>query len=359
MKATELARYLGAVAGEVDGTRVLPMLCEREGGAASLGQKGWLYELKLDGVRILADKRGGVVKLGYRKLRDATASYPEIAAALAKLEEERVVLDGEIVAFDDEGRPDFQRLATRIHGIGARRPVPVMFVVFDVLEVGGLDVRGFPIEARKEVLAKVMDGVDPTFLRVHSTFSEGTALFDFCKEHRLEGVVAKKLGSPYRTGERGLDWRKVKCELDAELVVIGWTEGESTRSRLGALDLGVYDGDELVFRGRVGSGLDEATIEALLAWLVPNEVDEPVAKGKYPPKPKRHHCKPELVVSVRYGGLTRETEGVGPVLRFPVFRGIRPDVDARDCVLSAEAPWPTEHALPKVAQESATRRPAR
>jgi len=334
-KATELARYLGAPTGEVDGTRVLPMLCEREEDEAALRQRDSLYELKLDGVRIVADKRGKVVKLGYRKLRDATASYPEIALALAALQEERVVLDGEIVAFDDKGRPDFQLLATRIHGIGARRPVPVMFVVFDVLAVGGLDVRGFPIEARKEVLAKVMDGVDPTFLRAHPTFPEGTALFALCKEHGLEGVVAKKLGSKYRSGERGLDWRKVKCELDTELVVIGWTEGESTRSRLGALDLGVFDGDRLIFRGRVGSGLDEATIEALLAWLVPNEVAMPVAEGKYSPKPKRHHCKPELVVSIRYGGLTRETGGVGPVLRFPVFRGIRPDVDPRDCVVTA------------------------
>ena len=100
-----------------------------------------------------------------------------------------------------------------------------------------------------------------------------------------------------------------------------------------ALDLGAYEGERLVFRGRVGSGLDEPTIDALLAWLLPNEVSAPVAHGKYSPKPKRHHCKPELVVSIRYGGFTREESGVGSVLRFPVFRGIRPDVDPRDCNL--------------------------
>lgn len=335
MNARELAKHLGAPAAHVDGTRLYPMLCEREAKESSLAQKGWLYELKLDGVRVVADKRGTTVRLGYRKLRDATEAYPEIAAALARMTEERLVLDGEIVAFDDQGRPDFQRLQTRIHGLARRtKPEPVMYVVFDVLAVGDHDVRGFPIEARKEILGAVMDGVDPTFLRAHSTFPEGQTLFALCKEHGLEGVVAKKLGSPYRTGERGLDWRKVKVEEDAELVVLGWTEGESTRSRLGALDLGAYDGDRLVFRGRVGSGLDEATIDALLPWLLANEVAAQVAQGKYSPKPRRHHCKPELVVSIRYGGFSHEGGDVGAVLRFPVFRGVRPDVEPRECTLA-------------------------
>ena len=313
----ELAAYLGARPGGLDGTKVVPMLCEREeAGSKVLGRKGWLFELKLDGVRIIADKKSDLVTLSYRKRRDATESYAEIAGAVRTLADSRLVLDGEIVAFDEQGRPDFQRLGHRIQtGAGKRggrapASVPVVYVVFDVLAIGPYDVRAFPLEARKEILSRVIpaEGAAGGLVRRHPTFDDGVELFRLCQEHRLEGVVAKKLGSSYRAGERSLDWLKIKAELDAEFVVIGWTEGESDRARLGALDLGAYEGDRLVFRGRVGSGLDASTIDMLLERLLPIEVDKPVAEGKYSPKPKRHHCLPELVVSVRYGGFSVDPE---------------------------------------------------
>ncbi|MBX3202105.1 MAG: hypothetical protein KF894_28505 [Labilithrix sp.] len=343
----ELAEYLGARPSELDGRKVVPMLCERaEADARVLERAGWLYELKLDGVRIIADKRGDEVALTYRKLRDATESYPEIADTVRALADERLVLDGEIVAFDEEGRPDFQLLARRIQAgmsgraarsVRAAAAVPVVFVVFDVLAIGQYDVRAFPLEARKEILARVLppEGAAGGLLRRHPTFDDGVALFRLCQERRLEGVVAKRLGTPYRSGERTFDWLKIKAELDAELVVIGWTEGEGDRSRLGALDLGAYEGDRLVFRGRVGSGLDASTIELLLERLASIEVAEPVAEGRYPPKARRHHCRPELVVSVRYGGYSRDPSGAR-YLRFPVFRGVRPDVSPRDCTAAPD-----------------------
>ncbi|MBX3209623.1 MAG: hypothetical protein KF764_31610 [Labilithrix sp.] len=344
----ELAAYLGARPSELDGRRVVPMLCERaEADATVLARPGWLFELKLDGVRIIADKRGDDVALSYRKLRDATDSYAEIAGAVRSLADERLVLDGEIVAFDEEGRPDFQRLGRRIQaGMGNRAAsraaraaasVPVVYVVFDVLAIGAYDVRAFPLEARKEILERVIpaEGAAGALVRRHPTFADGVELFRLCRERRLEGVVAKKLGSPYRSGERTFDWLKIKAELDAEFVVIGWTEGERDRARLGALDLGAYEGDRLVFRGRVGSGLDATTIDMLLERLLPIEVAEPVAEGKYPPKAKRHHCLPELVVSVRYGGFSLDPSGLR-LLRFPVFRGIRPDVSPKDCTAAPD-----------------------
>lgn len=342
----ELAEYLGARPSELDGRKVVPMLCERaEADAKVLERAGWLYELKLDGVRIIADKRGDEVALTYRKLRDATESYPEIADAVRALADERLVLDGEIVAFDEEGRPDFQLLGRRIQAgmsgragrsVRAAAAVPVVFVVFDVLAIGPYDVRAFPLEARKEILARVLPaGAEGGLLRRHPTFDDGVALFRLCQDNRLEGVVAKRLGTPYRTGERTFDWIKIKAELDAELVVIGWTEGEGDRARLGALDLGAYEGDRLVFRGRVGSGLDASTIELLLERLSSIEVAEPVAEGRYPPKARRHHCRPELVVSVRYGGYSRDPSGAR-YLRFPVFRGVRPDVSPRDCTAAPD-----------------------
>jgi bifunctional non-homologous end joining protein LigD len=340
--AEELAQYLGARAAEVDAARLVPMLCEREEAAAQvLERPGYLFELKLDGVRIVADRRRDKVALFYRKQRDATKNYSEIAEALKTLADARFVLDGEIVAFDERGRPDFQRLGHRIQTDpkASRRAaaVPVVYVVFDVLAIGPYDLRGFPIEARKEILGRIIppDGAANGLVRLHPTFDNGAALYRLCREHRLEGVVAKKLGSTYKPGERTVDWLKIKCEIDAEFVVIGWTEGESTRSRLGALDLGAYEGDRLVFRGRVGSGLDEATIDMLLERLLPIEVSRPVAEGKYSPKPKRHHCRPELVVSVRYGGFSLDPSGAR-FLRFPVYRGIRADVDPQDCTAAPE-----------------------
>jgi bifunctional non-homologous end joining protein LigD len=341
--AEELAQYLGAKSSQVDGTKIVPMLCEREeAGSKVLGRQGWLFELKLDGVRIIADKTEKRVALSYRKLRDATESYAEIREAMRSLAETRLVLDGEIVAFDEQGRPDFQRLGHRIQASskkGLRSPtfVPVVYVVFDVLAIGPYDVRGFPIEARKEILTRIVpaEGAANGLIRLHPTFESGVELFRLCQEHRLEGVVAKRRGSAYKAGERTSDWLKIKAELDAEFVVIGWTEGESDRARLGALDLGAYEGDRLVFRGRVGSGLDVGTIDVLLERLQPIEVDYPVAEGKYSPKPKRHHCLPELVVSVRYGGFSLDPSGAR-FLRFPVFRGVRPDVDPRDCTAAPD-----------------------
>ncbi|MCW5835847.1 MAG: hypothetical protein KIS78_25840, partial [Labilithrix sp.] len=344
----ELAEYLGARPAELDGRELVPMLCQRvEAGAEVLERPGWLYELKLDGVRILADKRGDEVALTYRKLRDATESYPEIAGAIRALADERLVLDGEIVAFDAQGRPDFQRLGRRIqagmsgratgHRARAAAAVPVVFVVFDVLAIGPYDVRAFPLEARKEILARVLpsEGAAGGLLRRHPTFDDGVALFRVCRERRLEGVVAKRLGTPYRCGERTFDWLKIKAEHDAEFVVIGWTEGEGDRARLGALELGAYEGDRLVFRGRVGSGLDASTIELILERLRSIEVAEPVAEGRYPPRARRHHCLPELVVSVRYGGYSLDPSGARS-LRFAVFRGVRPDVSPRDCTASPD-----------------------
>ncbi|MDB4939169.1 MAG: ATP-dependent ligase [Labilithrix sp.] len=344
--AHRLAIELGAPRGDRDGTKLVPMLCGRdETGERVLGEQGWMFELKLDGVRILADKRGDRVALGYRKVRSATDSYPEIAEAVAKLGEERVVLDGEVVAFDEHGKPDFQRLGTRIQtrGRGVRRAahaVPVVYVIFDVLVVGDRDVTSLPIEARKTILEKVLEGHTSGHLRLHPTFADGRQLFGLCRDHQLEGVVAKRASSTYRPDGRSEDWVKVKCELDADLVVIGWTEGEGRRSRLGALDLAAYEDGRLVVRGSVGSGLDEDTIDVLVDRLVANEVPRPVAEGRYLPKRGRRHTKPEIVVSVRHMGLTADG-----LMRHPVFRGVRPDLSPSDCTIAFAARGPSKDAL--------------
>lgn len=331
-----LARELGA--REAAPGALAPMLCEQDDTRERvLERPGWVYELKLDGVRVLADKRGDEVRLAYRKARDATAIYPEIADAVRALSEARLVLDGEIVAFDETGRPSFQRLARRIHlsaprdVAAARRAVPVSYVVFDLLAVGALDLRPLPLSARRALLEDALSGVTGDALRLHPQLDDGRALFALCREHGLEGVVAKRAEAAYRSGERSRDWVKVKCERDAELVVVGHSPGEGRRSRLGALDVASYEGERLVVRGRVGSGLDEDTIDVLLARLGPLETPGPTAEGRYEKKRGRVHVRPEVVVSVRYLGWSDEGS-----LRFPVFRGIRDDVPPDECRVSPE-----------------------
>ena len=353
------AAELGGEASPVDGRRIAPMLCAQDDTKETiLSRPGWVYELKLDGVRIIADKHGDRVSLAYRKARDATLTYPEIAEALRLVGERRLVLDGEIVAFDEGGKPNFQRLARRIHLSSdrdvylARRAVPVSYVVFDVLAVGAYDVRKLPLASRRELLELAFAGVDDGPVRVHPQLDDGKALFALCREHGLEGVVAKRVESTYRVGERSADWVKVKCERDDELVVIGWTKGEGRRQRLGALDLGAYADGELVVRGRVGSGLDEATIDALLERMAPLAVDAPVARGKYERKAGRTHVRPEIVVSVRYLGWSDEG-----MLRFPVFRGVRDDVPPDECRCGPKAdvgaPLPVMPASPSEADDAA------
>jgi bifunctional non-homologous end joining protein LigD len=333
--AEHLAKELGAPQRAVHGGRLLPMMCERETSKAALSRGGWLYELKLDGVRIVADKKNERVSLSYRRLRDATDSYPEIAKALKSLADAQVVLDGEIVAFDAQGRPDFQLLAQRFTA-GPRRnsKVAVVYVVFDCLSIGPYDLRGFPLEARKEILKRVVpeEGLANGLVRLHPTFEQGEPLFQFCEQHELEGVVAKKLGSIYRVGERTNEWLKIKREHDGEFIVVGWTERQGV---LRALDLAAFTDaavDRLAYRGKVGSGLNGATLEALLPVLRAIEHPEPTSVGVYSPPDAgvvRHHCRAELVVSVRYLMISREGN-----LRNPVYRGLRPDTDPKDCVVA-------------------------
>lgn len=329
-EAEDEARALGAKPGEVDAPRLSPMLCL----AAEEGEiptSDYVFELKLDGVRILADKRGGEVSLTYRSHRDATLAYPEIARAVLSMCPERVLLDGEIVAFDDEGNPSFQRLSQRIGMRGAS--VPVVYLVFDVLALGPLDLRDLPLSDRRTILRRILPGGG--YVRALDYLEQnGRALFDFCRARKLEGIVAKRASSPYRAStKRTRDWLKIKCERDESFVVIGFTRGNEGRSRLGALDLGSYEGGVLRARGKVGSGLDDKTIDALLPKLRALETEEKLYEGDPGDAPQgRTKVRPEIVVSVRFLGWSDDG-----ALRFPVFRGEDHDRTPKDCVAGPHA----------------------
>ncbi len=325
------AAEAGAPAQAVDARRLVPMTCATEGGPVK--DPGWLYELKLDGVRALAIKEEDRVTLLGRKLRDVTRTYPEVERAVRALPAASLVLDGEILAFGAGGRPSFHRLSQRIHlerDHEVRRTaleIPVVFVAFDLLAVGARDLRGLPLTARKPLLHALLPA--PGVVRaIDHVEGDAGPLLAFCAEHDLEGVVAKRASSPYRAGpRRSGDWVKMKRTRDDDFVVVGHTRGEGARATLGALDVASYEHGILKNRGKVGSGLDEAQVALLLSRLAPLAVPEQTAKGQLVPAPRgRVHARPELVVRVRYDGFSEDGQ-----LLHAVYAGIRDEVDAREC----------------------------
>lgn len=335
------ALALGCPRGRLDGRKISPMLCTV---ADVPTGNGWIYELKMDGVRIIADKSERGVDLFYRSGRSGTSAYPEVARAVAALPATRLVLDGEIVAFDERGRPSFERLASRIHTApradlrNALQDVPVIFLVFDLLAVGDAVLVDLPLRKRKELLARLIPA--PGVLRVLDHLEAGgEKLFTFCHENGLEGVVSKRADGPYRQGPaRSGDWVKTKTEQEARFVVVGHTVGERGRARLGALDLASYEGDRLVWRGKVGSGLSDAKIEELLGLLAPLATTAPTATGPYDAAPRgRTHVRPEIVVDVRF--LEWSDEGH---VRFPVYLGVAHGIAPSTC---RAAPHDEDHVV--------------
>ncbi|MET0287198.1 MAG: DNA ligase D [Polyangiales bacterium] len=330
------ARELGAIEQDVRASQLTPMAAAaRE--PVKLNSAKHVYELKLDGVRILAEKRGDEVALYYRKGRSATASYPELVRALRALPSAHVLLDGEVVAYDAHGKPDFQRLAQRFSATRpvdvkrAMQQVAVSYVGFDLLALDGLSLLKLPLLARKELLTRLVPARGPVRVLDHIA-GEGEALFNFCRDNGLEGVIEKRADSPYQPGPRASgEWSKIKCEREADCVVIGYTRGNGARE-LGAIDLATYEGERLIARGKVGSGIDDATQELLLRELGQRERDDCAAEGELIAAPRgRKFVEPELVVNVRHGGFTH-----GGHFRHPVFRGLRADVAPRDCTASPD-----------------------
>lgn len=338
-----LAKKLGAKPGVVDGRKLTPMACQSAEGP--LSSKDYLYELKLDGVRIVAEKRGDDVSLHYRKGRVATPNYPDVVRALRALPVERCVLDGEIVAFDAKGKPNFQRLAQRFSAQSpsdiqkALRAVPVSYFAFDVLALGELDLRALPLVDRKAVLAELVPKRGVIRVLDH-VLHDGRGMYDFCRAQKLEGVVAKRTQAAYREGPRAsADALKIKADREDDFVVVGFTRGKASRS-LGALDIASYRGETLVTRGKVGSGFDDRTLDLLWKELSKRAIDKPAVEGDLAPAPHgRTFVKPELVVNVRYTGFTNDGH-----LRHPVFMGLRADVAPSECTAAPDAHDAAEEA---------------
>lgn len=287
----------------------------------------WVFERKLDGERCGARRRKGGVELLSRSGRSMTGTYPELVEALS-VDGPDVLIDGEIVAFD-RGRTSFERLQARI-GIqdpqrALRTGVAVYYYVFDLLELGGEDVRPLPLFERK---AKLSDAVDFHGRLRHTAFwrGDGVKAFRTACQRGWEGVVAKRDDSPY-VAVRSRDWLKIKCGHGQELVVGGWTEPQRSRSRFGALLVGYYLPDgRLRYAGKVGTGFDERTLQSLGDALEARERKTSPFEAGDPPK-NAHWAKPELVAEIAFAEWTRDGK-----LRQPRYQGLRDDKSAREVV---------------------------
>jgi bifunctional non-homologous end joining protein LigD len=275
---------------------------------------GWVFEEKYDGDRLLAYKRGGQVRLLSRSGKDRTAKYPDLAAAIAALPANSLLLDGEMVVFDRDNVSRFQLLQKQ-----AGRPV---YAVFDCLYRNGEDLRQLPLSDRRAVLkASVRPG---KLLRLSRRLdANGIKAFRQAKSSGFEGLVAKQLSSPYVEGRSSL-WRKVKVHQEDEFVVVGFTPPAGQRDYFGALLLGAHQKGKLRYVGRVGTGFDQDMLSALHRKFGPLITDKsPLAER--PPGRRLTFLKPRLVAQISYQEITQDGR-----LRQPVFLGLRDDKRAAD-----------------------------
>jgi bifunctional non-homologous end joining protein LigD len=304
---------------------IRPMLAKL--GRLPKDEDAYAFEVKWDGVRTVASVDAGHVTLTGRNGSDFTPRYPEVRALGDALGARRLMLDGEVVAFDSHGRPSFERLQSRMHLVSASavrrrmRDIPVAYVIFDLLWLEGHSTLGLAYRDRRKLLDELeLEG--PSWRVPAYREGDGRALLEATVAQGLEGVVAKRLDSIYEPGRRSSAWIKVKNRPSQEVVVGGWLPGEGQRENtLGALAVGVHDEGRLVYAGRVGSGFTQETLSSTMRALEPLRRDESPFEGRQPPR-ATIFVEPRLVAQVEFA----EWTATG-TLRAPSFKGLRPDAD--------------------------------
>ncbi len=287
----------------------------------------WTYEVKWDGYRALGYVRNGAARLVSRNDNDLTGRFPALAKALEKaVRSPECVVDGEVCALDEQGRPSFSAMQQ------GKATTALVYAVFDVLEIDGVPLVDLPLRERHERLEQLLStktkGAQQ--VQVSALFDDGEALFEAAQQQGLEGVMAKKLGSRYCEGKRNRDWLKIKTHGRQEFVIVGYTKGEGRRAHsFGSLVLGVNEGGELRWVGNVGTGFSERTIRELLDALEPLRVERsPLAVVPKMPRVRKADVvwvRPKLVAEVKFAEWTHDGH-----LRAPSFQGLREDKPARD-----------------------------
>jgi bifunctional non-homologous end joining protein LigD len=306
---------------------------------AAFNKKGWAFELKIDGIRVLAYVKDGLVALYSRNGNDVTMKFPKLVQDLKQLPYSSFIVDGEVVCYEEDGKPSFQTLLQRFQLHDANQiaamdiKLPIEYCIFDLLFMDGWDLRSAPLEGRRSLLEQMKPRT--TVLRVLDSFPEdGKMLFEHATQLGFEGVVGKKLDSRYREGTRSADWVKVKHHHSDEFFVVGWSPGQGNRSStFGALILASKDENgKLRYGGNVGGGFSDEMLDQTRRLL------DALPKTKKPfsqaveGESKVVWVEPTLVAEVRYAQKTKEG-----YLRFPVFLRFRPEWDI-DANVSVEEP---------------------
>jgi bifunctional non-homologous end joining protein LigD len=299
---------------------------------------GWLFEVKLDGYRMRAACQEGEPILYSRKGQEYTESFPEIARAVKAIPFEGVILDGELVVLSESGHPSFNKLQARAK-LGAREAkraaieAPATLYVFDLLAFGGYDLRKLPLVKRKQILQKVLPQTGP--LRYSEHFEKtGEALYEQVVKLGLEGIMAKKADSPYRSG-RSADWLKIRADRIDDFVVVGFSKPKGSRGGFGSLHVAAYKDGTLIYCGRAGSGFSGAQLDEISAELQSlvrkTPPCEPPGHGALPKGPDHTWVEPKLVCDVRYKEITKDG-----LLRQSVFLRFRDDKKPEDVMMPTE-----------------------
>jgi bifunctional non-homologous end joining protein LigD len=297
----------------------------------------WIYELKFDGIRLIVLKAGGKVSLLSRNQNDLSGRFPEIVEAIENLTARECVIDGEVVALDEEGRSSFQLLQAReMEG----RKSPVYFYAFDLLQLDGESLVMLPLEDRKNVLEKLCAGAGDPIRYSGPIGGEPRALLAEVKRRGLEGIVGKQRNSVYEPGRRSGTWIKLKCVEQQEFVIGGYTPPQGARKHFGAILVGYYKGKKLIFAGKVGTGFTARSLATLHKKFRAEERDD-CPFVDLPSKQngqwvqditpsmmrKMHWINPKFVAEIKFAEWTRDRK-----LRAPVFLGLREDKEANDVV---------------------------
>jgi bifunctional non-homologous end joining protein LigD len=304
---------------------------------------GWEYEIKWDGYRIVARVAGGEAELRTRKGQNYTERFANVAKELAKaLKTPDCVVDGEVCALDEEGRPSFSAMQQ------ANAGTPIVYYVFDLLEVEGEPMIDLPLSERRDRLRELLDRRYHT-VQLSEGFDDGQALLAAARERRLEGVMGKKLDSRYLPGKRSRDWLKFKTHGEQEFVIAGYTRGKGRREwSFGSLVLATNGPEGLEWAGNVGTGFDDAEIERILKKLRPLErKTSPFPKTPKMPRVRRDDVvwvEPRLVAEISFAEWTHDGR-----LRAPVYQGLREDKDAGE--VRRELPGEPAAPIPDVIRE--------
>jgi bifunctional non-homologous end joining protein LigD len=298
----------------------------------------WLFEIKWDGYRAVAFITDGRVRLVSRSQNDLTVQFQELGGLPEFVNAQRAILDGEIVALDDEGRPSFSLMQQRTGfqpgkpRLQRREAVPVVYYAFDLLYLDGFDLRRVALEQRKQALQERTRAGAVIHFSDHYA-EKGLDLFEAAKQRGLEGIVAKKRSSIYQE-KRTRDWLKIKITQRQECVIGGYTHPEGSREYFGALVLGLYDRQgRLIHVGQVGTGFDHNALKDMFARMQPLKTKQNPFYGEIGGLRKVEFVRPELVAEIKFAEWTHETAESGMKLRAPVFMGLRADKSAAECRL--------------------------